>query len=428
MTNAMNRIPYFLALAFVLTASVGFAQTPSQLPDPAILFGRLDSNQDGELVSDEFEALAAIGQGRFRDRPELFERIFKKLDTDQSGGLSAGEFSGLSQLRDHQNPPAAPGAGDGTVSPKAGLGNLYRFEPGPHEITSVPEVVLRDEARGKDLRLRVGYPQDEGPFPVIVFSHGAGGTKDDYQPLLGHWISHGYVTLQANHSDSRAFADPSQPVDKAQRLRDWASRPRDVSFLLDSLDLIEARVGGLSGKLDQNAIGVAGHSFGAHTAQLVAGTTTVAPGGARSSHSDPRPLAFVLISPQGKGPMLDDEAWDGLTRPFLTVTGSLDWGRNGQPVDWRLDPHRLAASEDNYLIFIDGARHDFGGMTGMPHTNAGPTNPNHLAYVRSTTLAFWDAFLKQEAKARSFLDAGVIEEVSQGEARLTKSESSRKEP
>jgi predicted dienelactone hydrolase len=172
--------------------------------------------------------------------------------------------------------------------------------------------------------------------------------------------------------------------------------------------------------MDKQTIGVGGHSFGAHTAQLVAGTTTMSLSGVRSSHTDQRPKAFVLISPQGKGPMLDEESWKTMARPAIVITGSNDWGRNGQAVEWRLHPFKYAPPQDKYLLFIEGAHHGFGGITGsVSYRNAGREDPHHLAYVKSTTTAFWDAYLKDDAKARSFLRSDRIADVSEGEARLT---------
>lgn len=189
--------------------------------------------------------------------------------------------------------------------------------------------------------------------------------------------------------------------------------------MIDSLDRIEAMVPGLKGKMDKSTIGVGGHSFGAHTAQLVAGTTTVEPGRTRTSHADPRPKAFVLISPQGRGMLLDNHSWDQLTRPVLTVTGSKDWGRNGDPPDWRLDPYRLAASKQNYLLYIEGAQHGFGGIAShVPYNNAGPTDPDQLACVQSITTAFWNLYLKENHTAIKQLESGPVVGFGQTQGRI----------
>ena len=408
----------WLAFASVCASQVRGAEpaVPGRAQfDSARLFPLLDTNGDNRLTKEEFQQLAARG-GDNGSRREVFERIFARLDADSSGALSPDEFARLSRLRGRTEPPIpAP------VTSKAGLPNLYKSADGPHEVESVADLVLRDEKRGKDLQLRVSFPKDADVFPVIVWSHGATGSKDDYQPLVQHWVSYGYVCIQANHSDSRALAGMSQTGQVANKFQDWANRPKDIVFILDSLDGIEAKVPGLEGKLDKKTIGVGGHSFGAHSGQLVAGTTTVDFGGVRTSHADPRPKAFVLISPQGKGPQLDDRSWEGLTRPFISITGSNDWGRNADPVDWRLDPFRLAASRDKYLLYIEGAHHDFGGIGGgVAYRNAGPANPNHLAYVLSATTAFWNAYLNDDREARSYLSTDVVSRVSQGEAKVTR--------
>ncbi|HUT93043.1 MAG TPA: alpha/beta fold hydrolase [Thermoguttaceae bacterium] len=362
-----------------------------------------------------------VSEAQQVDRASAFKKLMERFDTDGDGRLSENERKALRESIGSRWGTDAGTPDEAQAAPKTGLDKLYKVAAGAQQVEPLGELVLRDEERGKDVQLRVTFPKDAGPFPVVVFAHGATGTKDDYQPLIRHWVSHGYVCVQANHSDSRALTGKSMTGGPpAEVFADWENRPKDIVFILDSLDAIEAKVPGLTGKMDKKTIGVGGHSFGAHTAQLVAGTTTVGFGGARASHIDARPKAFVLISPQGKGPQLDDKSWNELTRPFLSVTGSNDWGRNGDPVDWRLDPFRLASSKEKYLLYVEDAHHDVGGIGGgVNYRNAGPANPNHLAYVKSATTAFWDAYLKQDATAKSFLRSHRIDELSEGEAKLS---------
>jgi predicted dienelactone hydrolase len=139
---------------------------------------------------------------------------------------------------------------------------LYKLTTGPHSIDMINLITLQDNKRGKELQIRVTFPKNEGKYPVIIWSHGATGTKDMYQALVKHWVSHGYLCIQANHSDSRALGKK----EKNETLRDWDSRPKDVTFILDSLDQIENEAEALKNKMNQNIIGVGGHSFGAQTA------------------------------------------------------------------------------------------------------------------------------------------------------------------
>src|SRR5260370_3878920 len=48
----------------------------------------------------------------------------------------------------------------------------------------------------------------------------------------------------------------------------WRSRAVDMKRILDQLDVIEASVPQLVGRLDRSKVAVVGHSMGAHTASL----------------------------------------------------------------------------------------------------------------------------------------------------------------
>src|SRR4029077_19202514 len=88
----------------------------------------------------------------------------------------------------------------------------YKAELGPHKVQSIARLVLKDVKRSKEVQLRVHFPGGNGPFPLIVWSHGAGGSKDNYLTLMEHWASHGYITIQPTHSDSPALgAQPGRP-------------------------------------------------------------------------------------------------------------------------------------------------------------------------------------------------------------------------
>src|ERR1700744_1276850 len=77
----------------------------------------------------------------------------------------------------------------------------YKLSPGPYKV-SESNIILRDAQRNKDLHMRVFYPNAAGKYPVIVFSHGAGGSQDCCEELTEHWASYGYITIQPTHEDS----------------------------------------------------------------------------------------------------------------------------------------------------------------------------------------------------------------------------------
>ena len=277
---------------------------------------------------------------------------------------------------------------------------VYKLSAGPHEVAVHKTLVLRDEKRDKDLQVRITYPKEKGRYPILVHSHGARGSKDAYEPLVRHWVSHGYVCIQPTHSESLSLgAKADRRIAQA-----WKRRPGDVSFVLDSLAEIEKRVPGLAGKLDGSRIGAGGHSYGAHTAQLIGGVRTHSVPGATETFRDERVKCVLLLSPQGRGAILKQDSWKTLKAPAMVVTGSKDSSpRTGQGPEWRLDVYNFCPPGDKYLVYIDGAYHGFGGITGRVWRGSGPANEDHVNIVKTTGLAFYDAYVKGDAKAKAWL-------------------------
>ena len=296
---------------------------------------------------------------------------------------------------------------------------LYTTAVGPYSITVHESLVLHDERRNKDLEVRITYPDQGRNLPVIVWSHGAMGSKDIYPRLIHYWASHGYVCIQPNHSDSIDFG---KKTDKREIFGDWESRPADIAFVLDSLNSIGQQIAALQGRMDTSSIGVGGHSFGAHTAQLIAGAEVrKSNAAAYESYTDPRPNAFVLLSPQGTGnreSMFDTGSWQNMKRPVLTVTGSSDPGRTGKGWRWRLEPFLFAPPQDKYLLFIQGAYHGFGGIVGSGFATTGPDDEAHVRYVNGVTTAFWDAYLKADSSALAFLRDGSVARLTHSRAEV----------
>jgi predicted dienelactone hydrolase len=287
----------------------------------------------------------------------------------------------------------------------------YSLSPGPYHVLTSGHIVLHDAARNKDLPLKIYYPDGAGPFPVIIFSHGALASKDCYSELGRYWASFGYVSIQPSHDDSMidsgfrgtlrdAISDPQK----------WESRPKDISFIIDSLSQIEKLVPQLNGKLDRLHIGVGGHSFGAYTAELVGGTTITLPGGKEpQSFRDNRVKAILVLSPQGEGHMgLTSHSWDNLRLPMLLMYGSLDFGAWGQAPVWRSEAYQMAPPGNKYEVELAGGRHmGFAGSSQL----SGVQN-EVFQCTKLETLAFWDAYLKQDPKARQYLDSDGLKKFS----------------
>ena len=308
--------------------------------------------------------------------------------------------------------------------------NGYELEQGPHTVSEVEDLVLHDANRGKDLHVRIFYPNDAGKYPVIVFSHGAGGSQTCCDGLTRHWATYGYVTIQPTHDDSAVQRrnQGEENIRFMQAVRDalkkpalWESRPRDVSYVLDALHLLENRVPGLVGKIDADRIGVGGHSMGSYTTEAIAGALVDLPGHSGRNFADPRVKAVLCLSPQGPGQFgLNDHSFDRISLPYMGMTGSLDsLGPVASPA-WHKIPFERSQSGDKYHLFIEGANH----MSFITPRTLLPGRAEQggaiFDYTNSAALAFWDAYLKGDAHAKSYLQSDALEKSSHGAVKLSR--------
>jgi len=317
----------------------------------------------------------------------------------------------------------------------------YKLADGSYAVETIDQT-LHDPKRDKDLRVRVLFPKANGPFPVIVFSHGAGGSGQNYFPLTAFWATHGYVVIQPTHDDSIALRRetgkqlPSGPRELIDEYRfnsdDWGNRARDISFVIDSLGELEKRVPELKGKMDWKRIGVGGHSYGAFTTQMIGGALVDMPNGPKAqSFRDERPRALMLLSGQGKNQNgLTETSWKNMTRPMMSMTGKYDNGASGQMAEWRKDPFTYSPPGDKYYVFIEAAFHmSFTGA--LAQENPQLANRPMIArlvertdqkavfdYVKFASIAFWDAYLKDDPKAKAYLKSDSLVDYSKNSLKI----------
>ncbi|MFB7031970.1 MULTISPECIES: alpha/beta hydrolase family protein [unclassified Streptomyces] len=143
---------------------------------------------------------------------------------------------------------------------------------------------LRDPARPRPVRLYLWEPNHRpaGPAPLVVVSHGTGGSGSDMEWLVRPLHDAGFRVVALDHHGNN-FVDG---YEAEGFLHVW-ERPQDVSFALDAL----AREQPLG------PVGVAGFSLGGYTAALA---------GARL---DPRILWAVL---SGAAPLSETPEYPGL--------------------------------------------------------------------------------------------------------------------
>ena len=281
-------------------------------------------------------------------------------------------------------------------------------QAGPYAVMAVDPVVVHDAVQNRDVSLRVTYPIGAGPFPVIVFSHGAFCYPQLYAEITDHWVSHGYIVILPNHLDSPNNGKLSPGV--LQSL--MSSRIRDMSFVLDALDQIEAQVRDMQGKTDRDHMAVAGHSFGGMITMIKSGLTLENPeDGVQEDYSDDRFDAAVVLSGVGPTAMLDgtvlvESAFGGLTGPLFASGGTNDEGNVGTgetfPWQWRMSGYRLAPPGDKYYLVLRDADHYLGGLL-CRENRGGEPDPEAAEIVRMANTAFLNAYLKGDAAAKRFL-------------------------
>ncbi|WP_329569424.1 alpha/beta hydrolase family protein [Streptomyces sp. NBC_01361] len=216
--------------------------------------------------------------------------------------------------------------------PDSPTANAPKPAVAPTPVISAKPVVLPAPGRGEDVQVRVSAPATGTDLPVIVFSHGFGWSMDGYAPLADHWAAHGFVVVQPTHLDSRTLGIPA---DDPRTPRIWRIRIEDLTRALDGLDVLEAAVPGLAGRVDHDRIAVAGHSWGAQTASTLLGARILGADGVPGEDmSDPRVKAGVLFALTGLGDDLTPFArehlpfmrpsFDTMTPPSLFVAGDSD--------------------------------------------------------------------------------------------------------
>ena len=115
----------------------------------------------------------------------------------------------------------------------------------------------------RDARVR------DGRFPLIVFSHGNGGTRNQNTFWCDHLASHGYIIVSADHTGNCSFCiidGQVIPHDGEQRKASAQDRPKDMSFLLDQMIRWDRGADSrFAGKIDTDHAAATGMSFGAYT-------------------------------------------------------------------------------------------------------------------------------------------------------------------
>jgi predicted dienelactone hydrolase len=210
-----------------------------------------------------------------------------------------------------------------------------------------PEDPGQDATPGRDLPTRLFWPTEgEGPFPVVVFSHGFGSSPGAYYDLLESWAAAGVVVA--------APTFPMTSEGSALVEAGVLDQPADVSFVLTQVLALDGGDSELAGRIDATHVAVAGHSLGAMTtlglldaccrdsrvtAALVLSGTLQAFGATETAPGVP--TLFVHGTADAVLPVADGEAAYAAT-PGLRALVELPGGTHSAPYDDPSDPYATA--------------------------------------------------------------------------------------
>ena len=260
-------------------------------------------------------------------------------------------------------------------------------------------------------------PRVDGPWPLVVFSHGTYSRPDAATHFCEYLVRHGYVVAAPTFPLTSRVAHTQLP---AADVSDAGNQPADVSFVIDSL-LAHPRFGSM---IDADRIGATGISLGGITTYFASfGLPT----------RDPRIKASAPIAP-GDPPYASlsfDLGFDGVVpapvgTPALLLVGDADVfeaATAGSAAAYaRLLPPK-------HQVMIRDAPHVwFGNGDHVPSDNLNPDciwfeentgarppmcderrpliDPGRQKeIVRHALLAFFDAYLKDDADAHARLGA-----------------------
>lgn len=232
-----------------------------------------------------------------------------------------------------------------------------------------------DTERNRQIPAKVFWPDSKlhpGPRPLVIVSHGLGGSRMGYRYLGEALAKSGFVAVHPQHLGSDRALWSRNPFTLLGNFRDAAqdgnavARAFDVSFVINHI----LKMPNSPVKIDPDRIAIAGHSYGANTAMLIAGAK-VSREQVLQSFNDARVKAAIIISAP---PFYGDEDLGAIlgeiTIPTLHITGTNDFirvpGYRSGPSDRRAVFEALAQNPSvpkTFISFRDATHSMFTGWS-----------------------------------------------------------------
>lgn len=372
-----------LFLLAVLAWGAGCSSTGGGLEDPGTATPDVLADTDWSSDAAGFDPGPSQDPGTDSGNSEVIYYELPIFDTGSDPG---------------QTDPGQPDPGPPPITNPGGPGKLAFFQ-------SSGEIL----AGGKSIPLTLYLPEGNGPFPVIVFTHGFQLGPGDYKTTADHLASWGFVVVLPSLPGS-LFSPSTHKTLK--------------EYLIAILDWIQDKAddpsGPLAGKADAEAIGLAGHSMGGKISLLTAS-------------ADGRPKAVFGVDPvdAAGGPFGGDPVDYPSVTPELMPQIMVPLGLLGETVNATCSGflcQACAPQEDNFQqyyihatspaieIEVVGASH----MSFLDNPDCGlacsvcPKGTDDPDVTRMLTrrylTAFFNVYLKSEAPFADYLTGAAMAE------------------
>ena len=256
----------------------------------------------------------------------------------------------------------------------------------------------------------VYYPSDPVELsPVVIYSHGLGGSPDRFAYLGNMWASRGIISIFIHHpeTDESQWRGHLRAVSELESLykRYWSARDRALAirFVIDRLTEKGIESSSFAPIMDTSRIGVAGNDLGSLAAALVAGQLPPDNG---DSLADSRVSAVAMLSPTvycdaAHAPVV----YGGISAPFLSIAGTKDDGIIGPTrAEQRRIPFDALFRQDRYHATLEKGDH----LVYSGHLRVSKRESDRLYQdaIRSVTTLFWSAYLQTDPDALQILQMG----------------------
>ena len=245
--------------------------------------------------------------------------------------------------------------------------------------------------------------------PVILFSHGLGGSRENNAFLGNYWAKEGYFCVFIQHagSDEKVWKNaPARKKYKALKEATMAGvailRFQDIPFIIDTLnELNQLENHAFHNILDLENLGLCGHSYGAVTTIALAGQKFPL----SQNFEDKRIKAFFAMSPSTGKEMTAKRSLGHIQKPVLCMTGTKD----GSPIDLKMKPskrrevYNALPKKDKYQLVLYNAKHHAFGDHNTVWARS--RDKDHHGIMQVISLKFWNAYLKEDNKAKEWLQS-----------------------